>query len=288
MAISVDIMLPGYRDIDRGETYRRRPRVREFSFVTRQVSRQSEGEFRHQLCLDRRRRKSRHAILVCLSLDREIRDSKLHHVMATGGFRIMPLSLAEDPDNLTSGYRIRDAPRWTNRFVHGGQAQSARDVESRGSASSGWTEIKKEARKGKRRGRGKKSMGGVGVGLCFASVASQMLSRSLSARKWRACVDISAESGVTRFAALTRPCPSCRALLCHFSASLGNHISTFWWRGCRTRIDFHFLPMLCFFLRRQPVRYQCRTGPVLAPDDGFIKQGEPESRIFQMPIRHLC
>lgn len=147
---------------------------------------------------------------------------------------------------------------------------------------------KKRRGKGKEEEEEKKSMGGVGVGLCFASVASQMLSRSLSARKWRACVDISAESGVTRFAALTRPCPSCRALLCHFSASLGNHISTFWWRGCRTRIDFHFLPMLCFFLRRQPVRYQCRTGPVLAPDDGFIKQGEPESRIFQMPIRHLC
>ncbi|QYS92995.1 hypothetical protein H0G86_000385 [Trichoderma simmonsii] len=99
MAISVDIMLPEYRDIDRGETYRRRLRVRELSLVTRQVSRQHEDEFRHQMCLDRRRRKSRHAILVCLSLDREIRDSKPHHVMATGGFRIMPLSLAEDPDN---------------------------------------------------------------------------------------------------------------------------------------------------------------------------------------------
>lgn len=196
MAISVDTMPPEYRDIDRGGTYRRRLRVRKLSLVTWQVSRQHEDDFRHQLCLHRRRRKSRYAVLVCPSLDKEIRNSKPHHAMVTGGLRIMPLSLAENTESrhFTSGYRIRDAPRWTNRFIHrwpSTKCEGCGVPRIRIERLDRNQKKKKKARKGKRRRKEKKPMSGVGAGLCFASVASHILSRSLSAREWRACVDIS-------------------------------------------------------------------------------------------------
>lgn len=160
-------------------------------------------------------------------------------------------------------------------------------MESRGSASSGWTEIKK--RGAEREKKKKRENPWVELELASASVASLMLlSRSLSAREWRACVEISAESGVTRFSALTRPCPSCSALLCHFSASLGNHILILCCRGCRTGIDFHFLPMLCPFFAANRFVTKNRIGPVLAPDDGFIKQGESESNFSNDLTRLLA